>query len=301
MSSVVVTGGAGFLGWHISRALADAGHSVRVLDRFQPRGGLHSEIEIVIGDVGDRDVLERVLNGADVVVHLACTTIPQTSEEDRIYDLRSNVEPALALLECACRAGVRRFVFASSGGTIYGQPRVVPIPEDHPLTPLCSHGVMKLTIEHYIRVYQRLRRLEGIALRMGNPYGPGQATAKPQGFIAVMSQRARSGEEIELWGDGRVIRDFVYVEDVAQAFVRVVSGAGSEGAYNIGSGEGHSLTQVLSIAEQVLGRKVAVRHLAARAIDVATNVLDISKAARDLGWVPRTTLFDGIRKMLGAS
>jgi UDP-glucose 4-epimerase len=133
---------------------------------------------------------------------------------------------------------------------------------------------------------------------MGNPYGPGQGASKLQGFIAVLAQRARAGEEVELWGDGSVVRDFIHVDDASDAFVRVVSGAGTQGAYNVGSGEGHSLGQVIATAEEILGRKIAVRHLPARAVDVAANVLDITRAKRDLDWFPRTTLFDGVRGML---
>lgn len=298
MADVVVTGGAGFLGRHIVRAIAAAGHRVRVIDRLPPREGLVPGIEFVAGDVGDRDVLERTLAGAAAVVHLACTTVPQTSEEDRAYDLRSNVEPALLLMECAHKAGVRRFVFASSGGTIYGEPQTVPIAEDHPLLPLCSHGVMKLAIESYLHVYQRLKGLEGIALRMGNPYGPGQGVAKPQGLIGVLAQRLRAGEEVEVWGDGSVVRDFVFVEDVAEAFAHVVSGAGHAGAYNIASGQGHSVAQILAVVEEVLGRPIPVRRLAGRAVDVSVNVLDIAKARRELGWSPRTALAEGITKTL---
>jgi UDP-glucose 4-epimerase len=298
LSQVLVTGGAGFLGRHVVRALAAAGHRVRALARQPAPDASAAPVEWVAGDMTDRAVLERSLAGVETVAHLACTTVPQTSEEDRVYDLRSNVESTLLLAECAQRAGVKRFVFASSGGTLYGQPRTLPIPEEHPLQPLCSHGVMKLAIESYLRVVGHLTGLEAVALRMGNAYGPGQVPVKPQGFIGKLAQCVRSREVVEVWGDGNVVRDFVYVEDVARAFLCAVSGAVPSGAYNIGSGEGTSVAQILAVAEEILGATIPVRWRPGRALDVKENVLDIGKATRLLGWSPRTCLRDGLRKTL---
>jgi UDP-glucose 4-epimerase len=257
------------------------------------------ETEVVVADLADRDVLERALTEIEVVVHLACTTVPQSSEEGRIYDIHSNIETTLLLLDSAVSAGVCRFVFASSGGTVYGEPRKLPIPEEHPTEPVCSHGVMKLTIENYLRVVGRIAGLETISLRMSNPYGTGQG-AKPQGFIGVLARRAREGRPIDLWGDGRVVRDFIHVSDAAAAFERVVAGQGVPGAYNIGSSRGHTLLEVIAEGEKILGRSLPVRRCPGRAVDVSANVLDITKAGNDLGWEPRVSLKEGLRGLLMA-
>jgi len=152
MNSVLVTGAGGFLGTHIVKELLTTGHRVRAFARFQPSGDEGAEgytgVDVVTGNLTERDVVERALAGIDVVVHLACTTVPQSSEDQRVYDIHSNVETTLLLLECAVGAGTKRFIFASSGGTVYGKPRALPIAEDHPTEPICSHGVMKLTIEN---------------------------------------------------------------------------------------------------------------------------------------------------------
>jgi UDP-glucose 4-epimerase len=298
MARVVVTGGAGFLGRHIVRGLSEAGERVCVLDRLPPREAFPAGVEVVAGNVAERDVVERTLYGADAVVHLACTTVPQTSEEDRLHDLRSNLEPSLALLDRAVAAGVRRFVFASSGGTVYGIPTRTPIPEDHPTRPANSHGAMKLAVEGYLWSCGSLTGLETYALRMSNPYGPGQASAKPQGFIGVLARRVRSGEHVEIWGDGSVVRDFVFVEDIARAFVRCVQGSAPPGPYNIGSGRGHSLREVVALAEKAVGAPIPVRFLPARRFDVPSNVLDVSRARTQLGWEARTPLAEGLRKTL---
>lgn len=298
MARVVVTGGAGFLGRPIIRALSEAGVQVCVLDRLAPRAHFPAEVEVVTGSVAERDVVERTLYGADAVVHLACTTVPQTSEEDRLHDLRSNVEPSLVLLDCAVAAGVRRFVFASSGGTVYGIPIRTPIGEDHPTRPANSHGAMKLAIEGYLWSCGSLTGLETFALRMSNPYGPGQASAKPQGFIGVLARKVLSREPLEIWGDGSVVRDFVFVDDIARAFVRAVTGTAPPGPYNIGSGRGHSLREVVALAEKALGAAIPVRYLPARRFDVPANVLDVSRARTLLGWEARASLEEGLRKTL---
>jgi UDP-glucose 4-epimerase len=251
----------------------------------------------VTGDLADRDVLERVLTEIEVIVHLACTTVPQSSEDGRVYDVHSNVETTLLLLDCAVAAGVSRFVFASSGGTVYGEPRWLPISENHPTEPICSHGVMKLTIENYLRVVHRIGGLETISLRMSNPYGEGQGV-KPQGFIGVLARRVKEGQFVDLWGDGSVIRDFVHVRDAAVAFEHVVAGQGMPGAYNIGSSRGHTLLEVIAKAERVLGRSVPVRRCSGRSVDVSANVLDITKARKDLDWEPRVSLEEGLSSLL---
>jgi UDP-glucose 4-epimerase len=156
---------------------------------------------------------------------------------------------------------------------------------------------MKLAIEKYLRVFQRIAGLETVSLRMSNPYGGGQGV-KSQGFIGVLARRVREGRSIELWGDGSVIRDFIHASDAAAAFERVVAGEGAAGAYNIGSSRGRTLWEVIKAAEAILGRPVPVRQLPGRAVDVAANVLDIAKARRELGWEPKVSLEAGLRDLL---
>lgn len=301
MRRVLVTGGSGFLGQHIVPALVRGGHFVRVLDRFaSAKEAAQCGSELCIGDLRDRDVLERALTAIDVIVHLACTTVPQTSEERRIDDVHSNIETTLLLLECAVRSGVRRFIFASSGGTVYGEPHILPIPEEHPAKPVCSHGVMKLAIENYLEIFRRLTGLDAIALRMANPYGPGQGI-KLQGFIGVLLRRLKQGKPIEVWGNGSVVRDFVHVSDVATAFEYVVSGRGVSSVYNVGSSKGRSLLEVIAIAEKILSQKIPVKWLQGRPFDVPVNVLDISRARRELGWMPVMSLEDGLRNLIDMS
>jgi UDP-glucose 4-epimerase len=296
----LVLGGAGFLGGHIVDALQAAGHRVRVFDR-SPRRSLPTttvDCEWVEGDFGNRGDLSGAIDGCDAAVHLVATTLPKTSNDDPVHDIESNVLPTLRFLDLARKGGVRRIIFASSGGTVYGPPETVPIPETHATRPLCSYGIHKLTIERYLELYRVLYGLEYCVLRLANPFGERQRPDGSQGAVAVFLDKALRGEEISVWGDGSAIRDYIYVEDVAQAFCRALEHPEPAGTFNIGSGRGQSVKELLAAISTLLQRPVPHRYVDARAFDVAVNVLDIRLAARTLGWQPRVPFLEGLERTL---
>ena len=296
----LVLGGGGFMGSHLSGALLAAGHAVRVLERpnLRPVAVLppRQELEWMEGDFLNTDDVNRAVAGCEVIFHLISTTLPKSSNDNPAYDVESNLVGTLQMLEAARRAGARKVVFASSGGTVYGIPRELPIRETHPTDPVCSYGICKIAIEKYLHLYFALHGLDYCGLRIGNPYGEGQRPTAAQGAIAVFMHKALNNEPIEIWGDGTVTRDYVYVGDVVQAFMRSLSWAGEARVFNIGSGEGHSLIELIGAIESMLGRPVARRHLPARTFDVPRNVLDISMARDVLGWRPVTPLAEGLRR-----
>src|SRR6516165_3302472 len=236
----LLLGGAGFLGGHIRDALLERGGAVRIFDRVRPDGppAAVPGIEMCEGDFDNRVDLVDALDGCDTVVHLISTTIPKTSNDDPAYDVQSNVVSTLRFLDVARKTGVRKIVFASSGGTVYGAARVLPIPEHHETAPLCSYGIQKLVIEQYLDLYFRLYGLDYCTLRVSNPYGEGQRQNAAQGAVTVFLDKALRGEDIEIWGDGSVIRDYVYVRDVATAFSLATRHEGWPKVFNIGSGQG---------------------------------------------------------------
>jgi UDP-glucose 4-epimerase len=179
---------------------------------------------------------------------------------------------------------------------VYGVPEVVPIRETAPTRPICSYGIHKLAIEQYLHLYQALHGLEYCILRMANPFGERQRPDGSQGAIAVFLDKALRGEEIVVWGDGTVVRDYVYVQDVARAFCLAAEHTAPAGIFNIGSGEGRSLQQVLGAVEELLGRPVRRRYVAGRPFDVPVNVLDPTLAARLLGWSPQVSFAEGLRR-----
>jgi len=298
----LVLGGRGFIGSHLINALLEHGHQVVCFDRphVMPLGSTHesdTRLEIVEGDFVSEADIARVLPGCDVCFHLVSTTLPQSSNADPVFDVETNLLGTVRLLNHARGTGLKKLVFVSSGGTVYGTPTSVPIDESHPTNPQCSYGITKLAIEKYLYLFGMLHGLEYCILRIANPYGEMQRTQASQGAVAVFLGKALRAEPVEIWGDGSVIRDYVYIGDVADALIRAMNHAGPERLFNIGSGRGLSLNEVLDTIDDVLGRKTERLYRPSRAFDVPANVLSIERASRHLGWRPRVAFRDGVARL----
>lgn len=297
-----IFGGGGFIGSAIVERLLAAGHAVRVFER--PRVQPYREfaaaeaVQWQTGDLMSTHDVEAAVDGADAVIHLVCTTLPKSSNEDPSFDVRSNLLPTLGLLDAMVRRGVGRIVFISSGGTVYGPAQYLPIDELHPTRPQVSYGIVKLAIEHYLHLYRLQHGLRGVVLRVANPYGERQRPDTVQGAVGVFLHRALRGETIEVWGDGSIARDYLYVGDVADAFARALTYDGPAEVFNIGSGHALRLDELLAAIAEVLGQALPVRHMPARAIDVPANALAIELARRELGWAPTVALRDGLQRTL---
>ena len=296
----LILGGAGFIGSHLCDALLSAGHTVRLFDRLGiPPYRVFSEqenIEWMQGDFTSAAEIEQAVAGCQVIFHLVSTTLPKTSNDDPIYDVESNVVATLRLLDAAHRNGVEKFVFISSGGTVYGVPKSVPIPETHPTEPVSSYGIGKLAIEKYLHLYHALHGLNYTVLRLANPYGERQRANAAQGAVAVFMNRAIHNQPIEIWGDGSVVRDYVYIADVVDALMKASFYRGDERLFNIGSGHGKSLNEILAAIETLTHHPVPRTYLAGRAFDVPANVLDIAHAQTHLDWSPQVSFEDGLAR-----
>jgi UDP-glucose 4-epimerase len=229
----------------------------------------------------------------DAVVHLASTTVPSTSNLDPAADISGNLVPTVRLLEAMRASGTRKLVFFSSGGTVYGIPTKDPVPEDHPLNPISSYGIVKLAIEQYLRMEQQLHGLEFVALRPANIYGPRQAQVGLLGVIGTYLRKVAEDAPIEIWGDGSVVRDFVHVEDIADLCHRALT-SGASGSFNAGSGEGTSISQIVDIIGQTTGRTLEPVYKPGRNFDVPRVVLDIARAQATFDWQPAVPLRRGI-------
>ncbi|KAF0243970.1 MAG: UDP-glucose [Planctomycetota bacterium] len=302
MTRCLVLGGGGFLGSHICEALLKAGHSVRTFEKERvSRENVRTffrELEWTEGDFTDPHRIAEVLRGMEVVVHCIGTTLPKSSNENPVYDISSNLVPTLHLLDAAVHAGVRKVLFLSSGGTVYGIPQRVPIPEDHPTEPLTSYGIQKLSIEKYLKLYRHLHGLDYSVMRISNPYGERQRPNASQGAVTVFLYKAMKREPIEIWGDGSVVRDYLHVSDVARAALALLEYKGEFRTFNVGSGAGLSLLQVVESIRKVLGHPVETLFRPPRPFDVPVNILDISRAARELSWRPSVAFDDGLRRSL---
>lgn len=291
----LVVGGNGFIGGHLVWRLVEIGHEVKVYDRGPTRfRSAPEESEYVEGELGNYGLLRGAVEGVEVVYHLVSTTLPKTSNDDPVYDVRSNLVDTLQLLEACVDAGVRKIVFASSGGTVYGPPLGTPITEDHPTNPISSYGITKLAVEKYLGLFYHLHGLDYAVLRISNPYGPYQNPEGQQGAISVFLSRIRANRPITIWGDGSVVRDYLYISDLVDALVLAATIETAGKVMNIGSGVGASLNELIGIMFEVVGEKPAVEYLPARNLDVPVSVLDPGRASRELGWKPETGLPDGV-------
>lgn len=296
----LVLGGCGFIGSHVVERLLRDGHDVRVFDKSNVDesniASFRDRVSLVTGDFTNVVDVYAALEDIETVFHFVGTTLPQSSQENLAYDIETNVMAGVRLLEACLKNDVRRIVFSSSGGTVYGMPQKTPITEDHPNNPICSYGVTKLAVEKYIALFNRLHGLDYRVVRYANPYGPRQRIHASQGAVAVFLGRALEDKPVTIWGDGTVKRDYIYVQDAAEATVRLATEEHPAGIYNVGSGRAESLNELVNTIRKVTGRKFDVNYTEARKIDVPVNVLDIGKIGGTLDWRPATGLEEGIRK-----
>lgn len=298
----VVTGASGFIGSHLVDGLLAAGYRVKALGRNLPGLiGLDAQsnpnLALLPVSLADRLALQQVLEGVEIVFHLASGSLPQSSNRDPHADVQVNLLGSLNLLEASRLTGVKRLIMVSSGGTVYGIPSVVPIPEAHSTDPICSYGITKLAIEKYVALYRQLHGLEGLVLRVANPFGPRQRLDAAQGVVPVFLGKALRREPLQIWGDGSTVRDFLDVADVVDALLAAATYQGEESLFNIGSGKGLSLNQLIELLEAQLNRSLEVDYLPSRGCDVPTNVLCIEKARQHLDWSPKISVADGLKRL----
>lgn len=297
---VVILGGGGFIGSHLAEDLVAAGYPVRVFDKTNCYWGniesIIDRVEVCEGDFLNQVDIREALKGCPVVVHLVSTTLPSSSNDNPVYDLEANVVSTLRLLDEARAQGVKRILFISTGGTIYGRASSLPIPEEHPTEPLCSYGIGKLCIEKYLGLYRHLHGLDYTILRFANPYGERQNPASAQGAVAVFLGRILAGQPIEIWGDGEAVRDYVYVKDAVPAFRLVLERRPAERVFNVGSGRGTSINQLVEEIRVVTGSAVEVQRKPGRPLDVPANVLDSARLRQAVGWAPSVPLADGLKR-----
>jgi UDP-glucose 4-epimerase len=299
----LVLGGRGFIGSHLVDALLAQGYRVRCFDRphIAPLGDAHltnPNFELYEGDlVSEADLIEA-LKGSDICYHLVSTTLPKSSNADPVFDVESNVLGTVRLLTHAVKLGVKKVIFVSSGGTVYGVPAQIPIPETHPTDPICSYGITKLAIEKYLGLFKQLHGLDYTVLRISNPFGERQRTHASQGAVAVFLGKVLRGEPIEIWGDGSVVRDYIHIADVIDALLAALDRTGSEHVFNIGSGRGHSLNEILDSIEKVTGHMAVRRYTPSRAFDVPASVLCIERAKHSLGWSPQIDFEHGLQRFV---
>jgi UDP-glucose 4-epimerase len=300
---IALTGGAGFVGSHVAEACLAAGHQVAVFDNLStgrranvPKGATLHEV-----DVHSRQ-FERLMREfrPEVVNHQAAQASVKVSTGDPVRDLEANGGATARVVALCAELGVRKLIYASSGGTVYGEPTQMPVPEDHAIQPRSPYGLSKWVGEQYVRLFHRQCGLDFTILRYSNVFGPRQDPYGESGVVAIFAAKLIAGTPCTIDGDGEQRKDYVYVADVARANLMALE-AGSAATCNIGSGVGTSVNEIYRILLQTTGASAGARHGPPRAGDVRNFWLDCTRAARELGWMPKVGLEEGIRLTVAAA
>jgi UDP-glucose 4-epimerase len=299
----LLLGGSGFMGLNILKRLTDAKKSVSVYDILSNAAAeellKNKNCHFFNRDFIHENDFDSILNNTDVIIHLINTTIPYESNRNIIYDIESNILPSIKLFESARRNNVKKIIFISSGGTVYGNRNdYFPIKENSEIEPICSYGIVKHAIENYLRLITKETDIKFIILRPSNPYGINfYSNDKQLGLINSVLYALKNNKVIEIWGDGRNIRDYVYIEDLADAIISSAENTDIKNcALNIGTGKGLSILEIIELIKSITGKKISVNFMEPRQIDVNFNVLDISEAKKIMDWEPKTTIREGIIK-----
>lgn len=299
MAATLVIGGAGYIGAHLVPQLCASGRRVTILGRSAtPRFELQDGVTYVSGDFGQRELIERLLETHQEVIHLAYATVPNTSFVNPLADLLENLPPTVQLFSEAADRGVK-LVLVSSGGTVYGEADELPIHETHHTKPISPYGVTKLTLENYAYLYAATHGLKFICLRPANAYGVGQRPFVGQGFIATAMASAIRGIPINIFGQNGTVRDYLYVSDLASGILSALVHGHLLETYNLGSGIGRSNLDVIELLKPLMldvGREIQVANLPERAFDVKANVLASKKLQEHTGWIQQVNFDSGLRR-----
>ncbi len=296
---VLVTGGAGFIGSHVVEALLAGGHAVSVVDNLSSgrRANLPAAARLIELDIRDprlAEVFEQ--EQPDWVAHHAAQVDVRRSVADPLLDADINVRGGLNVLESARRAGVRRFVYASTSGAVYGEPEYLPVDERHPINPLSPYGASKHALEHYLYLYQQNFGLAYVVLRYPNVYGPRQDPHGEAGVIAIFTDRLLRGAPVTIYGDGEQTRDFTFVADCARANLLALENPAAGGIYNLGTGQATSINQVFATLKDVTLYPLAANYGPAKVGETRFICSDASRARAELGWQPEVDLRAGLAR-----
>lgn len=295
--NVLVIGGNGFIGSHLIDLLLLNGHKVRVYDISPERYREPlNNVDYRISSLDNIPDLYESLLGIDLIIHLATSSVPSTSNIDTISDINKNIIPTLNILNMAVKLGIKRIIYFSSGGAVYGNSSTIPIPESHSLKPISSYGIVKVTIENYLYLYQRLYDIRPLILRPSNPYGPRQGHYIAQGVISTFLRQIESNEDITVYGDGNSVKDYIYITDLIEQCYKLCF-SDEIGTFNLGSGAGTSINQILESIRKLTDRPFKVQYIDKKNYDVDHFILDISKLTNILGTQTILSLDEGISEV----
>jgi UDP-glucose 4-epimerase len=295
--NILILGGNGFVGSHLVDAFLEKVFSVRVVDVYPERfREPNPNVDYRLGDFSDAAFMSSTLEDIDTVVHLVSTTVPANSNNNCAYDVESNLIPTVKLLDAMRKNKCRKIIYLSSGGTVYGNAAIVPTPEDTILQPISSYGIVKGAIENYISMYSKLYDLQSLIIRPANLYGNRQGHSGVQGLINTLLEKIANKEEVTIYGNGNSVRDYIFIDDLVKLLCTAMD-KNALGVFNAGSGVGYTVNQIIESITNISGKKANINMAPARSFDVEKMILDITKAGKQIGWKPSTSIEEGIKQM----
>ena len=298
MKKCLILGGSGFIGKPLVKELTKehsvVSYSLEYVEEFQG----NERVTSVVGDFTKENNFKGLLDGIDTVYHLVSTTLPSDRTDHIPQEIQDNIIPTIKLLEAMVECGVKNIIFASSGGTVYGESDHYLSSETDPLSPKSSYGLQKCIIEDYLKFYGLKYDIQYKIARISNPYGIGQNINKPQGVIPIFLNRIANQKPITIYGDGEVVRDYIYMDDVIRALIQLGKYDGKEHVFNVGSGKGHSLNEIMQIMRKIIGEEISVEYIPNRNCDVKVSVLNTSRIKAEIEWQAEVELWEGITMIL---
>lgn len=300
--SILILGADGFIGSNLVKALQrEEKYKIFAFDLF--KDGVSKNINsfdknliMIQGNFLNKEDLRNALKGIDYVFHFISLTTPGSSMNDPLIDVNTNIVGTVNLLEECVKAGVKKVIFPSSGGAIYGNQNKETYSEDHITDPISPYAISKLTIEKYLKYYKNIRNLDYLVLRYSNPYGPGQNIVGNQGIIPIFLNLIKNDKPITLFGEGDNVRDYIYIDDLIHVTKLIFEKKTKHNIYNVGSGKGNSISEVITTIEKIAGKKFVIDKKPERSIDVKKIVLDINRIISETNYSPKTSLEEGIQK-----
>ncbi|MFA5925322.1 MAG: NAD-dependent epimerase/dehydratase family protein [Parcubacteria group bacterium] len=302
---ILILGADGFLGSNLAKSLlADGKYEIRAFDLFRDGisrnlAGLEKKLEIFPGNFLNREDIRRALRGIDFVFHYISLTTPGSSMSEPLIDVDTNIRGTVVLLEECARAKVKRIIFSSSGGAIYGNQEKKKLNEDDPQNPISPYAISKLTIEKYLEYFRLNHGLDYLILRYSNPYGPGQNIVGSQGIIPIFLNLVKQNKPITVFGDGENTRDYIFIDDAIENTKKIAFKRGvGHYIYNLGKGEGETINDVIDVIKKVTGEKIKIKKMPARSVDVRRIVLGTERIKKEINYSLNTNLERGIKKTL---
>jgi UDP-glucose 4-epimerase len=291
MNKTLILGGAGFIGLNLAEEFVKNNEEIIIFDRkeadFSSLVRMENEIKIVKGEIKDIELIENIFKKHKIgnVIHLVSSLLPASTEEDFYREISAIIKPTFKIIDLIAKYKIDNFTFFSSGGTVYGEEKEENCESDE-LKPITYYGFSKVMIENYIKLINRTKELNYLIIRPSNPYGKYQDLNGKQGFISVALGKALKDQKIEIWGDGQIIRDYIYISDLCKVVYKLLDNNKKNKVYNIGSGNGTSLIKVLKILEDKLDKKIEVVFKEKREVDVKKAILNIDKISNDVDFNP---------------